>query len=93
MLVCYFSIPTPANCIGCKYTPIICFLISNSHSNIIHWMCVLILCIIMTEGYRFIIVRDCKNVNMIQKSIRIVLVSVVLFLVDIMKDVFHMIEI
>ena len=27
-------------------------------------MCVLIFCIIMTEGYGFIIVRDCKNVNM-----------------------------
>ena len=38
-------------------------------------------CIIMTEGYEFIIVRDCKNVNMNQKSLRIVLVSVVLFLV------------
>ena len=44
-------------------------------------MCVLIFCIIMTEGYEFIIVRDCKNVNMNQKSLRIVLVSVVLFLV------------
>ena len=44
-------------------------------------------CIIMTEGYEFIIVRDCKNVNMNQKSLRIVLVSVVLFLVDIMLDV------
>ena len=50
----------------------------------------LILCIIMTEGYRFIIVRDCKNVNMNQKSLKIVLVSVVLFLVDIMLDVFPM---
>ena len=36
-------------------------------------MCVLIFCIIMTEGYGFIIVSDCKNVNMNQKSLRIVL--------------------
>ena len=50
-------------------------------------MCVLIFCIIMTEGYGFIIVSDCKNVNMNQKSLRIVLVSVVLFLVDISLDV------
>ena len=48
---------------------------------------VLIFCIIMTEGYGFIIVRDCKNVNMNQKSLRIVLVSVVLFIEDIMLDV------
>ena len=41
----------------------------------------------MTEGHGFIIVRDCKNVNMNQKSLRIVLVSVSLFLVDIMLDV------
>ena len=44
-------------------------------------MCVLIFCIIMTDGNGFVIVRDCKNVNMNQKSLRIVLVSVVLFLV------------
>ena len=24
-MFCYFSIPTPANCIVCKYTPIIVF--------------------------------------------------------------------
>ena len=41
----------------------------------------------MTEGYGFIIVRDCKNVNMNQKSLRIVLVSVVLFVVDIILAV------
>ena len=40
-------------------------------------MCVLIFCIIMTDGNGFVIVRDCKNVNMNQKSLRIVLVSVV----------------
>ena len=44
-------------------------------------------CIIMTEVYGFIIVRDCKNVNMNQKRLRIVLVSVVLFLEDISLDV------
>ena len=39
----------------------------------------LIVCIIMTEGYGFIIVRDCKNVNMNQEDLRIVLVSVIFF--------------
>ena len=46
----------------------------------------LVVCIVMTEGYGFIIVRDCKNVNMNQKSLKIVLVSVVLFLEDIIAE-------
>ena len=83
-MVCYCSIPTPANCIDCKYTPIVLFSYFKFSFQYNTWMCVLIVCIIMTEGYGFIIVRDCKNVNMNQKSLRIVLVSVVLFLVDIM---------
>ena len=86
-MVCYFSIPTPANCIDCKYTPIVLFSYFKCSFQYNTWMCVLIVCIIMTEGYGFIIVRDCKNVNMNQKSLRIVLVSVVLFLEDIMLDV------
>ena len=47
----------------------------------------LMCCIIMTEGYGFIILRDCKNVKMNQKSLRIVLVWIVLFLEDILLDV------
>ena len=78
-MVCYFSIPTPANCIACKYTPIILFSYLKVSFQYNTLMCVLIFCIIMTDGNGFVIVRDCKNVNMNQKSLRIVLVSVVLF--------------
>ena len=86
-MLCYFSIPTPANRIAHKYTPIILFSYFKCSFQYNTLMCVLIVCIIMTEGYGFIIVRDCKNVNMNQKSLRIVLVSVVLFLEDILLDV------
>ena len=76
-----------ANCIARKYTPIILFSYFKFSFQYNTWMCVLVVCIIMTEGYGFIIVKDCKNVNMNQKSLRIVLVSVVFFLVDIMLHV------
>ena len=87
-MLCYFSIPTPANRIARKYTPIILFSYFkfSFQYNTLIW--VLTVCIIMTEWYGFIIVRDCKNVNMNQKSWRIVLVSVVLFLEYIMPEYF-----
>ena len=48
-MLCYFSIPTPANCIVCKYTPMILFSYFKCSFQYNTWMCVLIVCIIMTE--------------------------------------------
>ena len=58
----YFFSPLACHSIVRKYTSIILCSYFKCSFQYNTWMCVLIVCIIMTEGYGFIVVRDCKNV-------------------------------